>query len=256
MSIHLVLYSNNEPYDTTKRYTIESIHKYTQKHVIIHDYDLEKIKQKDWFNHIKDLPSIYNDVSRSEGRRDGYYNAWKAFITKEVYDKMNDGDILYYVDSSQHFRIGFNENIDKLCDIVNEKLCVAGSIGDDVRNNSFGCCSDIMVWNKIIPNNDNNEYLNKQHVLNSWFLFKKCESNNIFINEWVYFSYYTDNDAIYPLVTYHHTADQSIFNILVVKYKKYIFYHKNIGHGDNKNKNTVLNIVNNATDPTEHFIYF
>ena len=34
MSIHLVLYSNNEPYDTTKRLTIESIHKYTQKKLL------------------------------------------------------------------------------------------------------------------------------------------------------------------------------------------------------------------------------
>ena len=39
MSVHLVLYSNNEPFDTTKRLTIQSIGKYTQKQVIIHDYN-------------------------------------------------------------------------------------------------------------------------------------------------------------------------------------------------------------------------
>jgi hypothetical protein len=250
MSVHLVLYSNNEPFDTTKRLTIESIHKYTQKQVIIHDYNLEKIKQKGWFQHIKDLPSIHK-----HGRRDGYYNSWKAFITKDVYDEMKDGDILYYVDSSQYFRTGFNENIDKLCDIVNEKLCVAGSIGDDFKNNTYSCCDDIMIWNKIIPDKDNNEYLSKPHVLNSWFLFKKCDSNNTFINDWVYFSCYTDNDAIYPLVTYHHTADQSIFNILVVKHNLPVFYHKHIGHNDNKNKNLVLHEVNNVTNTTEYFIY-
>lgn len=250
MSIHLVLYSNNEPYDTTKRLTIESIHKYTQKQVIIHDYNLEKIKQKEWFQYIKDLPSIHN-----HGRRDGYYNSWKAFITKDVYEEMKDGDILYYVDSSRYFIAGFNENVDKLCDIVNEKLCIAGSIGSDVRNNSFRCCDDIMVWNKIIPHKDNNEHLSKPHVLNSWFLFKKCDSNNIFINEWVYFSYYMDNDAKYPLVTYHHTADQSIFNILVLKHKMPVFYHKNIGHDINKNKNAVLNIINNSANTEEYFIY-
>ena len=124
MIIHLVVYSNNEPFDTTKKYTIETIHNYTQKQVIVHDYNLEKIKQYEWFNLLKDLPSINNNG----GRRDGYYNAWKAFIVKDVYDKMEDGDILYYVDSSQWFRTGFTENIDKLCDIVNEQLCVAGSI--------------------------------------------------------------------------------------------------------------------------------
>jgi len=250
MSIHLVLYSNNEPFNTTKRYTIETIHKYTQKQVIIHDYNLEKIKQNEWFKLIKDLPSIYND-----GRRDGYYNAWKAFIIKDVYDMMNDDDILYYVDSSQHFQTGFNENIDKLCDIVNEQLCVAGSIGYDVKNNSNGCCDNIIIWNKIIPDKNINEYLNKPHVLNSWFLFKKCESNNSFINDWVYFICYTDNEINYPLVTYHHTGDQSIFNILVVKYNKPVFYHTNIKHDENKNKNIVLNIINNAENTSEYFIY-
>ncbi len=250
MSLHLVLYSNNEPFDTTKRLIIQSIHKYTQKQVIIHDYNLEKIKQKDWFQHIKGLPSIHKD-----GRRDGYYNSWKAFITKDVYDDMKYGDILYYVDSSQHFRSGFNENIDKLCDIVNEKLCIAGSVGDDVTNDSWTCCDNIMVWNKIIPDNDNTEHLRKLHILNSWFLFKKCDSNNSFINEWVYFSCYTDDDAKYPLVTYHHTVDQSIFNILVAKYKMPVFYNKNIRHSDNKNKNVVLNTVNNETNVEKYFIY-
>ena len=252
MSIHLVLYSNNEPYDTTKRLTIESIHKYTQKKVIIHDYNLEIIKQKEWFQLIKDLPLIDKD---KPGRRDGYYNSWKAFITKDVYNEMNDGDILYYVDSSRYFLIGFTENIDKLCDIANDNLCIAGSIADNVKNNNFECCNNIMIWNKIIIDKDNNEYLSKPHVLNSWFLFKKCESNNTFINDWVYFSSYTDKDANYPLVTYHHTADQSIFNILVIKHKLPVFYHKDIKHEDNKNKNLVLNIINNSINTNDFFIY-
>jgi hypothetical protein len=243
MSIHLVIYSNNEPFDTTKRLTIESIHKYTQKQVFIHDYNLEKIKEKEWFKYIKDLPSIHRS-----GRRDGYYNSWKAFITKDVYDSMKDGDILYYVDSSQYFRTGFTENIDTLCDIANEKLCVAGSVGDTVKNNSFGCCDNLMIWNIIIPGKENNEHISKLHVLNSWFLFKKCDSNNAFINDWVYFSHYSDQNAIYPLVTYHHTGDQSIFNILVVKHKLPVFYDKNIGHDNNKNKNLVLHILNTQKD--------
>ena len=65
---------------------------------------------------------------------------------------------------------------------------------------------------------------------------------------------YTDKDAIYPLVTYHHTADQSIFNILVIKHKLLIFYDKNVSHSTNKNKNIVLNIINNSTNINEYFI--
>jgi hypothetical protein len=250
MRVHLVLYSTNEPFDTTKRLTIESIDKYTQKQVIIHDYNLEMIKQKEWYQYIKDLPQI-----NREGRRDGYYCAYKAFCPYEIYNSMNEDDVLYYVDSSQYFRTGFTENIDKLCDIANEKGFIAGSVADDVRNNSYGCCNNINVWNKIIPNNDNTKYLNDRHVLASWFILKKNEINTAFMNEWVFWCVYRDSDLPYPLITYHHTGDQSIFNILVRKYNLPVFYHKDIGHSDNRNKNRVLNVINNSTDTNQYFIY-
>jgi len=250
MSIHLVMYSSKEPYHTVKKLIIESVSNFTKKNLIVHDYTIEKIIQRDWFQNIMILPILPYKL----GYRDGFYNSWKPFIIREVYNLMKDGDILYYVDSSSYFRTGFTENIDKLCDIASEKLRIAGSVGEDAINNG-DCCNNISVWNKIIPNSDNTVHLNKMHVLNSWFLFKKCESNNNFINDWVYFSCYTDKDINYPLVTYHHTGDQSIFNILVIKHKFPVFYHKKISHDENKNKNIVLNIINNTTDVTEYFIY-
>lgn len=249
MKIHLVLYSNNEPYNTTKQLTIESLPTHTTKDVIIHDYTLEKIKQRDWFTLIQNLPLIDR-----EGRRDGYYNIWKAFIIKDVYTAMNDGDILYYVDSSQYFRTGFTESIDKLCNIANEMGCIAGSVADNSKNNSVRSCDKIIVWDKIIPDNNNSVYLDLLHVLNSWFLFKKCELNTAFIRDWVYYSLYTDADIDYPLATYHHTGDQSIFNILVIKYKLPVFYLKGILHDDNKNKNAVLAVINSSVNTDDFFI--
>ena len=250
MAVHLVLYSHGEPYDTTKRLTIESVHKFTNKKLIIHDYTLEKIKEKKWFELVKDLPLI-----DKPGRRDGYYCAYKAFCPYEVYSLMDDDDILYYVDSSRYFRTGFTENIDKLCDIVKEKGFIAGSVGDDVRNNSYGCCDNVDVWNKIIPNNDNAKYLGDRHVLASWFILKKTERNSVFMDEWVKWCVYKDRDLPDPLITYHHPGDQSIFNILVRKYSLPVFYSKHIGHDQNKNKNAVLNTINNATNTDEYFIY-
>ena len=44
--LHLVLYSNGEPFDTTKKLMIQSIDKYTKRKVMIHDYTLKKIKKK------------------------------------------------------------------------------------------------------------------------------------------------------------------------------------------------------------------
>ena len=85
-SINLVLYSHGEPFNSTKIKLIETINKFTNRNVIIHDYDLDRIM--------------------------------KSFIVNEVYENMNDSDILYYVDSSRYFKYGFTENVDKLCDIV------------------------------------------------------------------------------------------------------------------------------------------
>jgi hypothetical protein len=250
MRIHLVLYSNSEPLNKINKRTIDSIYNCTQHKIIIHDFNLEKIKQKEWFKYIKELPSIHRN-----NRRDEYYKSWKPFITKDVYDEMEENDILYYVDNYSYFKTGFSENIDKLCNIANEKLRIAGSVGDDIKNNTLHYCDNLVIWDKIIPYKNNIENINKLHILNSWFLFKKCKSNNNFINEWAYYSSYKDTYIIYPLVSYHHTGDQSIFNILVFKYNFPVFYHKQISHNTNKNKNLVLNIINNTLEPNNYFIY-
>lgn len=250
MNINLVLYSNGEKFDETKRLTVESIQNYSKNNIIIHDYNLEKIKNTIWFKYIKHLPSILKI-----GRRDGYYNSWKSFIVRDVYESMNEQDILYYVDCSQHFPTGFNQNIDKLIEITLEKGIIAGSAGKETSNSSDRCCNNLNVWNKIIPNSNNEIFLNKMHILNSWFIMKKTDINARFLYEWTFFTCYKDNELRYPLVTYHHTGDQSIFTILVYKYKLPIFCDENVVHCENKNKNLILEIINNSIDTDKYFIY-
>lgn len=252
MKVHLVLYANNEPFITTKQLTIQTVHNYTSKPIVIHDYNLEKIKKLEWFKHIADLPSVC--WRKAGGRRDGYYNSWKAFITRDVFNVMDEGDLLYYVDSSRYFREGFTQNIDKLCDIAFEKGCIAGSVGNNITNEFNRCCENILVWNKIITDRNNSVYLDQMHVLNSWFILKKCNANTNFVNEWVYFTIYHDDEICDMMVTYHHTADQSIFNILVCKYNFPVFYKKDIKHDENKNKNIVLEVINTTDNPYAYFI--
>jgi hypothetical protein len=262
-NIHLVLYSNGEPFTSVKLKTIESIQSFTTKNVIIHDYNLEKIMKLSWFPCIEYLPKMH-----FYGARDGYYNSWKAFITHDVYNEMGDDDILYYVDSSQHYQMGFTENIDNLCEYAFHTGCVAGSVSDNGLNSTDNYCNNLIVWDSIIPPNnylDNQQFLNKMHVLNSWFLFKKNETNTKFMDEWIYFSVLTKPENFHdsllnnytferPLITYHHTADQSIFSILVYKYNLPVFYSKSIEHGFNKNKNLVLKTVNQQFPYDSFFI--
>lgn len=274
LKVHLVLYSNNEPYNTTKKLLIDTLlgnDSLTKYNVVIHNYDLEKIKKCDWFKYISNLPLIVLDKSSQEypnpeARRDGYYNAWKPFIVKEVYDIMEEDDILYYVDCSRHYISGFNENIDKLIEITKKCHGIAGSIGNDILNKSLGYADNIKIWDTIIKYRDNSVYLDKMHVLNSWFTFNKSNYSRDFINEWVYWIVYTNlsNDLTlasikYPMLTYHHTADQSIFNILVYKYNYVVFYDKNTKHDENKDRNRVLKIIRecleNNNDKSEGGIY-
>jgi len=49
MSVHLVVYSNGEPFNTTKTLTMKTVHQHTTKKVIIHDYNLKKIKKDHGF---------------------------------------------------------------------------------------------------------------------------------------------------------------------------------------------------------------
>ena len=78
-----------------------------------------------------------------------------------------------------------------------KKGIIAGSVGCDVKNNTSHCCNNINIWNKIIHNSD---YLNKRHVLNSWFILVKNDINTIFLNDWNYWSVYKDNEFINPLL--------------------------------------------------------
>ena len=49
MNVHLILYSNNDPFDITKKLIIDSINEYSKNNIIIHDYNLEKIMNLEWF---------------------------------------------------------------------------------------------------------------------------------------------------------------------------------------------------------------
>ena len=54
---------------------------------------------------------------------------------------------------------------------------------------------------------------------------------------------YTDESLIYPLITYHHTVDQSIFNILVHIYKFPLFINKNYDEYQLRDRNRLAKII-------------
>jgi hypothetical protein len=240
-NIHLVTYAEgvnrvtDREYSTTQKLLIESIESNTKYNVIYHTHNLKTIKEKEWFDKISNFPNINFN---KDWDRAGYYNAWKPFLVSEVYELMGDADILYYVDSSGYHQQGFEYNIDSLIEYAYSNKNVCGSFGHDVKNNSYNCCDDVKIWDIIYTNmqTDINEILSKPHILNSWLVFSKNKENSDFINEWVSFVNTQLNDI--PLIAYHHTVDQSLFNILVYKYGFKCFFN-NKTHDENKNHNLV-----------------
>lgn len=247
-NIHLITYATgvhrttNVEYSTTQKLLIQSIESNTIYNVIYHTYNLETIKEKKWFDEISNFPNInYN----KDWDRGGYYNVWKPFLINEIYQLMGDDDILYYVDSSAYHQQGFEYNIDSLIEYAYLNKNVCGSFGYDVKNNSYNCCNDIRIWNIIYANikkSNINELLSKPHILNSWLVFSKNKENSEFIYEWVSFVNTEFNNI--PLIAYHHTVDQSIFNILVYKYGFKCFFNNTL-HDENKNHNLIHKQIQN-----------
>jgi len=160
--------------------------------------------------------------------------------------------VLFYLDCSQYYKDGFKESIDRICSIALEKGIIAGSIGNTMKHGEFSLCNKINIWKKVYAECDTN-ILEKPHILNSWFLLSKNNTNTQFMKDWIKWSMYTDEEFKDPLITEHLTVDQSIFNILVYKYKLPVYINTRNRHIDNKNYNRVLELINNAPNPYELF---
>jgi hypothetical protein len=225
---------NGLPYSDTQKMLVDSIQSQTKREVILHTYDLESLSKLECFSKIANWPIKYPDP----WGRDGFYNVYKVIIANDIIDKIDDGDFIYYTDSSAYIREPFLQNIDRLFKYADYNGHVCGSAGTDVKHNSFHCCDKKEVWDCIWPevSDDFKLIMHKSHILASWYLFKKNDKSIKFIKEWAHYCTKLLNDK--PLCTYHHTVDQSIFNILVYKHNMRVFFNNN-KHDHNKNHNNV-----------------
>ena len=252
--IHFVTYAEGLPFTETQLLLNDSISLYTKYQVVKHNYNFEKMKALESFSYMADLPNV-PVTEQNNGHSDGYYNAFKPIICLEVYKFMDDNDILYYCDSSKDLQTGFKYSIDRLAETCFYSCpFIAGSFHGGLINSSYeGCCDREDVWKIIMPTVKFSEVISSPHVLASWFMFKKTARNTQFMNEWVYYSFFKHLNR--QLITYHHTGDQSIFNILCNKYAMKSFYHPDVTHDENKDCNRVLEIVNKLS-PRQFNDYF
>lgn len=245
--LHFVTYANGvnrvtgNSYVATQKLLNDSISKFTSREVILHKHGIDSIKQKEWFKHIEHFPTL----RASDYGRDGYYCSYKILLIKEVYDMMEDGDIVYYADSSGYYPEPFNQNIDRLLKYVEYNGHVCGAVGNTVKHNDFYCCDNPVVWKELWPESAEifDSLVVKPHALSSWLLFAKNKKSEQIINEWVDATINKTYNGL-PLCSFHHTIDQSLMNILIYKHGDYKVFVNDVVHEINKNNNEVHKRLN------------
>jgi hypothetical protein len=157
----------------------------------------------------------------------GYgYWIWKSYIIKKTMDKMNDGDVLLYVDCGCEINIRKKEILKHYFEVIKNEYII-------------GCLTELeKEWNKmdLIIKLDMNydEYLNSRQCEAGAVLIFVCDKTRCLVNEW--YELACDYHNIDDTPSLHknldcfieHRHDQSIFSLLRKKYNfvnKYSMYN-------------------------------
>lgn len=150
--------------------------------------------------------------------RGGGYWLWKPYIINNVLSKINDGDFLFYLDSTYYFTENFTELYNE--PIQNTDILVWNNKPNETTNQfKYYCKSD------VIHKYNMEDYAYNQNVNEFWagaiFIKKTTKSVNI-INEWLSmccnYSDITDSPSvsINPFFI-DHRHDQSLLTIVLYK---------------------------------------
>lgn len=251
--VALVLYARGEPYVSTAQKLVASFRDLCRFDHEVHLFDHAAICHRPWFSYLQECL----DGTVIHGRREGFYNAWKGHIVRDVFNSLNDGDMLYYVDSSRYYPIGFYEDLNTLFSIqagTDENL-FTGSFNRWLTHTSYDIGNKPQLYELMGMADRYAELMEQPALLNSSFLLKKGPKAQAFADEWA-------DGCRYELVSLHHSVDQSVFSALVYKHGMRAFDLNQLevvqlidgGHIWGKNHNTVHGIVNRDSDPTRLFV--
>lgn len=190
---------------------------------------VHQAKKLDMFNKISGYTGDYlkNDSefwtkheNFIKNNRRGYgYWLWKSYIIKKEMEKMNDGDILLYLDCGCELYDKEKSWLSECINIVKEDLIIGTY-----------CCYE-KDWNKMdliikLDVNDD-KYLNCEQHQAGAIMFLVCEQTRKIVNEWYELGcdYHNIDDSPSIIKNYdnfkEHRHDQSIFSLLTKKYGIY-----------------------------------
>ena len=153
----------------------------------------------------------------------GYW-LWKPYFIKKIFEQINDGDILFYVDAGNVFLYDPSFLYEKLPENTGIILFDNrdGIMSGSFAQNFISCKKDIFV----LMNCDSYEYVNGKHLNASYQIYQKNELSKKFISEYLFFCknkfILTDIPNIYGSNYsgyYDHRHDQSVLSLLSIKHK-------------------------------------
>lgn len=212
----LVMYAHGQPYENTAKMLRDSFLRTCQFESEVKVLDLEAIQKRPWFTHLEHC----QNSPQMLGHRGGFYNAWKAYIVRDALDEVADGDMVYYVDASRHYLLGFYEDINTLFRLQrdHEETLFGGAYNAHLPHGMGWMGNRPELYEALGLMEQYDTYMTYPARLNSSFLLKKNATTVAFAEEWA-------RNSVYENVSLHHTADQAIFSALAYKYG---FYGYNI----------------------------
>lgn len=206
--IYLVTFANGNLYEESQKNLNNTLSiAEIDEHII---WNLNKLKNTNFYIENKKLL----DIELGNG-----YWAWKPYIILEKLNKINNEDILIYMDASRYEMDGFKNSCKNVINFMNNNNI---DIIPGFENNNK---NDTMIKNtclKFFNLEKDNNFLNKINIFTSPMFLKKTNFTLKFIKEWL------DNCLIENIISYEdlsykngkiHIYDQAILNCLLYKYK-------------------------------------
>lgn len=205
--VHIATFGDGAFLEQTKVFSQNLTKKFPN--YIVHRYDMSMIDEE-----FKEKNK--NILSHHRGL--GYW-LWKPYICKKIYESMNDGDILWYIDGGLILKDNIDfENIVKWC---SQSSSGGLACEQDTPQGKF-CKKDVFIQ----LNMEYEKYAPLMQYASGFFMIQRRETNSLFLQEWLdtacipgmlddSVSKHPEDNKWTPVV---HRHDQAIFSLLAHKY--------------------------------------
>ena len=206
MKIYLVTFAQGEVFENSQKNLDKTLE---IANIDIHiKWNYDKIKETSFYKENKKLL----DIELGYG-----YWSWKPYIILEQFTKINEDDMLIYMDASRYETDGFKNSCLGVIDFM-KKNNIDLLPGFETNYKNYQ-----MIKNSCLDffNLNNEEFKNINNIFTSPMFLKKTDFNINFLNEWMVNCLIEENVSYQDLSDIGgkvHIYDQAILNYLLYKY--------------------------------------